>query len=188
MYSKRYELVPRWVNVFHTPTHDSCGALWFNVGRPRVRPLVRPSFMSPNDSLNDCWWIFTKLGVWDLVWDGQISLVFDRVICPLTFFLFFFSDNNLIKYQWNITKLGICIDLWTSGLDLQLGIFRQFSIVIYPWQIIGGVLSFHVFILKGLGVQKSNQKGTKIVSLIKMADKVSGVSIHLKCIYFLYIQ
>ena len=54
-----------------------------------VRPSIRLSVFSfPDDNLSKCQWIFTKNGVWiDIVeiWfeivNGQISSVFDRVIC-----------------------------------------------------------------------------------------------------------
>ena len=46
-------------------------------------------------------------------------------ICPS---VFLFLDDNLSKYQWNFTKLGLCIDI----LDfwLLMGKFRQFLSVI----------------------------------------------------------
>ena len=54
------------------------------------RPFVRPSVFSfPDDNLSKCKWIFTKIGVGiDIVEicfgvaNGQISSMFDRVICP----------------------------------------------------------------------------------------------------------
>ena len=49
----------------------------------------RSVFSFPDDNFSKCQWIFTKLGVCiDIVEicfgiiDGQISSVFDRVICP----------------------------------------------------------------------------------------------------------
>ena len=35
--------------------------------------------------------------------------------------------NNLSKYQWLFTELGMCIDLWRSDLGLLMGKFNQFS-------------------------------------------------------------
>ena len=55
--------------------------------RPSVRPSVRFSF--PDDNLSKHEWIFTKLGmcidiveVWLGIANGQISSIFDTVICP----------------------------------------------------------------------------------------------------------
>ena len=40
---------------------------------------------------------------------------------------FCFPDDNLSKYQWIFTKLGMCIDIVeTSGLGLLMGKFHQF--------------------------------------------------------------
>ena len=54
---------------------------------PSVRPSVRFSF--PDDNLSKHQWIFTKLGmcidimeVWFGIANGQISSIFDGVICP----------------------------------------------------------------------------------------------------------
>ena len=38
----------------------------------------------------------------------------------------FFQDDNLRKCQRIFTKLGMCIELWRSGLGLLMGKFRQF--------------------------------------------------------------
>ena len=79
-------------SFFYTPPHNSGGVLWFHVGRPRVRPsVVRPSvrFSFPDDNLSKHLWIFTKLGmcidiveIWFEIANGQISSIFDGVICP----------------------------------------------------------------------------------------------------------
>ena len=45
------------------------------------------------------------------------------VVCPSI--CFSFPDDNLSKHQWIFTKLGMCIDLWRSGLGLLMGKFRQ---------------------------------------------------------------
>ena len=37
-----------------------------------------------------------------------------------------FQDDNLSKHQRIFTKLGMCIDLWKSGLGLLIGKFHQF--------------------------------------------------------------
>ena len=67
---------------------------WLSEG-PYVRLSTRPSYLYPSvfffsdDNLSKCQWIFTKLGVcndilkiWFGVVNGQISSIFDRVICP----------------------------------------------------------------------------------------------------------
>ena len=52
-----------------------------------VHPSVRFSF--PDDNLSKHQWIFTKLGmcidiveIWFGIANGQISSLFDRIICP----------------------------------------------------------------------------------------------------------
>ena len=62
------------------------------VVRESVRPsVVRPSvrFSFPDDNLSKHQWIFTKLGmcidiveIWFGIANGQISSIFDGVICP----------------------------------------------------------------------------------------------------------
>ena len=68
---------------------------WSSVS-PSVRPSVRPSvvrpsvrFSFPDDNLSKHQWIFTKLDmridiveIWFGIANGQISSIFDRVICP----------------------------------------------------------------------------------------------------------
>ena len=53
-----------------------------------VSPYVRP-FSFPDDNLSKHQWIFTKLGmyidileIWFGIANGQISSIFDGVICP----------------------------------------------------------------------------------------------------------
>ena len=46
--------------------------------------------------------------IWFGIADGQISSILDRVTCPSDFS---FPDDNLSKYQWIFTKLGMCIDI-----------------------------------------------------------------------------
>ena len=48
--------------------------------------------------------------IWFGIANGQISSIFDGVICP-RHAQFSFSDNNLSKCQGILTKLGICIDM-----------------------------------------------------------------------------
>ena len=86
----------RALYVFYTPPHNSGGVLWFHVGRPCIRPSVRPSYVRPSvrfsfpdDNLSKHQWMFTKLGVcidiveiWFGIANGQISSNFYGVICP----------------------------------------------------------------------------------------------------------
>ena len=60
--------------------------------------------------------------------------------------VFLFPDDNLSKYQWIFTKLGMCIDIVEIGLGLLMGKFHQFLTVICPSHDNGGFLTFHVFI------------------------------------------
>ena len=61
--------------------------------------------------------------------------------------IFSFLDDNLNKYQFILTKLGVCIDIMeSSGLGFLIGKFLQSLIVIYSPQNGGHVLSFHLFI------------------------------------------
>ena len=69
--------------TFYTPLLDSGGVLWFHVG---VRPSV---FSFPDDSFSKYQWIFAKLGmcidiaeIWFGIANGQISSIFDGIICP----------------------------------------------------------------------------------------------------------
>ena len=68
-------MVSRWTSV--------C----LSVRQSSVRPSVHISFA--DDNLNKCQWIFTKLGmcidiaeIWFGIANGQISSIFDGVICP----------------------------------------------------------------------------------------------------------
>ena len=81
----------REISIFVRPPHASGGVLWSYVGRPCIRPsLIRPSVFSlPNDNLRKYQWIFAKLRmridivkIWFGIANGQISTVFDGVICP----------------------------------------------------------------------------------------------------------
>ena len=76
-----------------------------------------PIFSFPDDNLGKHQWIFTKLGmcidiveIWFGIANVQITLNFDRVICPRQFHILF-PDDNLSKCQRDITKLGTCIDM-----------------------------------------------------------------------------
>ena len=40
--------------------------------------------------------------------------------------VFSFPDDNLSKYQWIFTKLGMCVDICRSSLGLLMSKFCQF--------------------------------------------------------------
>ena len=105
--------------TFYTPPHNSGGVLWFHVGRPWVRPSVRPSivrpsvrFSFPDDNLSKHQWIFTKLGmcidiveIWLGIANGQISSIFDGVTCPRHAHIFvsgWLSIADIIKIWFRI--------------------------------------------------------------------------------------
>ena len=62
--------------------------------------------------------------------------------------IFSFLDNNLSKYQWIFTKLGMCIDtveIWFGVANGQISSITDR--LICPRHDGGRVLSFHIFIL-----------------------------------------
>ena len=84
--------------------------------------------------------------------------------------IFSFRDNNLGKYQWIFTKLGMCIDILAIwfGTTTRQTLIRVICLPQYN----GGVLLFYlVFFLLFKG------NGYKIVSLLNLATKSSGVTI-----------
>ena len=48
--------------------------------------------------------------IWLEIVNGQISSIFDRVICSGQVHILF-PDDNLSRYQLFFTKLGMCIDI-----------------------------------------------------------------------------
>ena len=72
--------------------------------------------------------------------NGQISSIFDRVICPWPVFLF--QDNNLSKSQRSFAQLHMCIDT----VEIWFGFVIMIISSILSWHDNGGVLSFYVFI------------------------------------------
>ena len=78
--------------------------------------VCRPVFSFPDDTLSECQWMFTKLGMCiDIVkiWFGVPMGKFRQFltdICRITSG-FLFQDDNLSKYQQIFTKLGMCIDI-----------------------------------------------------------------------------
>ena len=85
-----------------------------------VRPSVRFSF--PDDNLSKHQWIFTKLGmcidiveIWFGIANGQISLIFDGIICL----------RHAHIYKGFSPNLLYALTLRRSGLGLLMGKFRQ---------------------------------------------------------------
>ena len=99
----------------------------------RVGPSI---FWFSDDHLSKCQWIFTKLGVcidiveiWFGIVNGQISSIFDRVICPRQI-CFHFRMITLVNINGFSPNLVFALILWRSVLGLLIGKFRQFLTVI----------------------------------------------------------
>ena len=96
-------------------------------------------FLFPDDNLNKYQWIFPKFGMgidivelWFGIANGQISSIFDRVICP-SYMVFSFQDNNLSKSQQIFTKLDMCIDIVEIWFGIAIGYISSiFDRVISP--------------------------------------------------------
>ena len=56
--------------------------------------------------------------------------------------VFSFLDNNLSKYQWIFTILGMCIDIGEIWFRIAMGKFCQFLTVICPHTIVAGYYCF----------------------------------------------
>ena len=64
--------------------------------------------------------------IWFEIVDGQISSIFDRVVCP-PHVRNFIPDDNLSKYQLTSAKLGMCIDIMEVWFGIANGqIFISF--------------------------------------------------------------
>ena len=141
MQSQKHFTSVRFVSFFfshYTPSHDSCGVLWFHVGRPCVCPsvvrrsVVRPSVfcfrMITGVNVNGfspnlvCALILWRSGLKLLM--GKVRQISHGVLCPWHAHIFF-PDHNLSKRQRMFTKLSMCIDIVEIGFGLQMGKFRQ---------------------------------------------------------------
>ena len=65
-----------------------CASVCLSVHQSYICPSVRPT-VCPDDNLSKCQEILTKLGtcidmkeIWFGIANGQISSMFDRIICP----------------------------------------------------------------------------------------------------------
>ena len=74
---------------------------------------------------------------------GQISSIFDRVICP-QHMVFLFQDINFSKSKQISTKLDMCTDIMDIWFGIAMGAFRHILTQLSPHHTI--VLSFHIFI------------------------------------------
>ena len=54
--------------------------------------------------------------------------------------VFFFPEDNMSKYQWILPNLVCALVLWIAGLELLMGIFRQFLTEFSAWDT--SILSF----------------------------------------------
>ena len=98
----------------HFYTHHTIVAGYYGITLVVPHVSVRPSvvclyFRLPDDNLSKFRWIFTKLGmridiveIWFGIAYGQISSIFDRIICPrhdngwiLSFHVFIYKDATL---------------------------------------------------------------------------------------------
>ena len=117
-----------WVNAkwksfeysahFYTTPHNSGGVLWFHIGRPWVRPSVRPSVFR----FRMITWVningFSPNLVCGLIlWRSGLGLLMGKFRQFLTVLsardmpIFSFPDDNLSKHQCIFTKLSMCIDI-----------------------------------------------------------------------------
>ena len=100
-------------------------------------------FSFQDDKLSECQWIFTKfikcidmVEIWFGIANGQISSISLQSYLSVTCLIFSFLDNNLSKYQWIFTKLGVCIDIVEIWFGIANGqISSIFDRVICPQQI-----------------------------------------------------
>ena len=61
--------------------------------------------------------------IWFEIANGQISSIFDRVICMSYVPFFLFCMIAWSKYQWIFTKVGICIDIFIKiNIKIWFGI------------------------------------------------------------------
>ena len=137
-WESQVELNTLWNISFHTPPHDSCRVLWFHAGRPYICvSICRQSLFSFLDyNLSKYQWIFAKLGmcidieeIWFGIANGQISSIFDRVICSRHARIFI-SRWYWVNVSGFLPNLVCELILWRSGLELLMGKFHQFLTVI----------------------------------------------------------
>ena len=81
----------------------------------------------------------------------HLSVIHSSVICQS---IILFLEDNLSKYQWILTKLGMCIyivEIWFGIANVQiLTIFDRFICLEHDSD---GVLWVHVFILQIPGIR-----------------------------------
>ena len=80
----------------------------------------------------------------------EFRLYFWQSYLPATHLYFTFRTITWVNLSGFSPNLICALRLWRSALGLLIGKFCQFLTVISPWHDNGGVLSFHVLIVKGL--------------------------------------
>ena len=127
--------------------------LWFHVGVP-LSQICLSIFSFPDNNLSKYEWIFSELGmcidsvgIWFGNANGQISLIFDKVVCPRHIHIFLF-ERLLEKISVDFTKLCMCIDIVEILFGIDNGqISSIFDRVICPRHNNGRVISFHVIFM-----------------------------------------
>ena len=90
--------------------------------------------------MSECQWILTKLGmcidimeIWFGIANGKKILQFLTELSARGMSDCLFLDNNLSKYQWIFTKLGMCIDIVEIQFEIaNVQISSIFDKVICP--------------------------------------------------------
>ena len=90
-------------------------------------------FWFQDDHLSKYQWIFTKLGmciaiveIWFRIANGQISSIFDGIICLQHMHIFHFRTITYVNLNGFSPNLICALMLWRSGLGLLLGTFHPF--------------------------------------------------------------
>ena len=103
---------------FYSLLHDSGWVLWFHVERPCVCPptVYYMSIVSfPDDNAVNINGFSLNLVCALILWKSGLGLFSGKFLQFLTELsahhtsTFWFPHNNVNKYQWIFTKLGICI-------------------------------------------------------------------------------
>ena len=125
LFIPHHTIVAGYYGIIFVVRVSVCAAIHPSVCQSVCRPSA---FCFPEDNLHKFKLIFTKLGmcidiveIWFRIAYGQILLsIFDSFFC-LGHVHFFFSDDNLSKYQWIFTHFGVCIDIVEIWFGIALG-------------------------------------------------------------------
>ena len=132
--SSRRTLVSLFHFLYYTPPYDSGGVLWYHVGCPCVRPFVVRTSVRPYFCFRTITWVivygFSPNSVCALIlWRSGLGLLMGKFYQFLTELsardtsVFSFPDDNLSKYQWIFTKLGVRTDIvetWFGIADRKI--------------------------------------------------------------------